>query len=397
MTFICKGAPFAIALAVFGAPSTKAAVTAEGTYTFDILSNVSGGLDTGVAYLDNIDATVEVDADALWGWKGTTFFLYGLYNNGEQFSENKVGDAQIASNIETGVSATRLYEAWVNQEFWNGRASARLGLYDLNSEFDVLESASLYTNSAFGIGTDFGLAGENGPSIFPSTSFGLRLEGALSDQLKLRVAILDGVPGDPAQPDRTTVRLGSDDGALVAMEVEASANKRKLLVGGWTFTRETETFDTPITEQDTARENNYGFYIRGEQALTGETLDYEDGLYGFFRLGTVNGDVNQFGAFASAGLTAYGPLAHRPSDSTGVAFAWAKNSDAFSDFADREGEDASHGELAIEATYSFHVNDLISVQPTMQYIVTPGGDRSIDDAFILGVRTSIGSSLEFFR
>lgn len=50
----------------------------------------------------------------------------------------------------------------------------RIGLYDLNSEFDALDDAGLFINSAFGVGTDIGLTGVNGPSIFPVTSLAVR-------------------------------------------------------------------------------------------------------------------------------------------------------------------------------------------------------------------------------
>lgn len=73
------------------------------------------------------------------------------------------------SNIETGVRATRLYEAWLETGLGE-RGSLRAGLYDLTSEFDVLETANLFIHSAHGIGSDIGLSGLNGPSIFPVTS-----------------------------------------------------------------------------------------------------------------------------------------------------------------------------------------------------------------------------------
>lgn len=174
-------------------------VSLDVVYTADIWRATSGGLRRGTRYLDNLDVAVEAHMDKLVGWDGATVFLYGLYNNGKSLNA-LMGDTQVASNIETGVKAVRLYEAWLEQRFGNDRASLKVGLYDLNSEFDVLESASLFMGSAHGIGTDISQTGENGPSIFPSTSLAARLALNIGERWTLRTALLDGVPGNPGRP-----------------------------------------------------------------------------------------------------------------------------------------------------------------------------------------------------
>ena len=204
------------------------------TYTADIWRAARGGVRAGTRYLDNLDIVAEADMERLVGWNGATVGVYGLYNNGASLGE-LLGDAQTASNIETGVRAFRLYEAWIDQKI-GSNASVRLGLYDLNSEFDALETSSLFMGSAHGIGTDISQSGENGPSIFPSTSLGLRLAMSPAAGWTVRAAILDGVPGDPAQPQRTAIKLGNGDGALLVGEVEAPLKGGKLLLGHWRYT-----------------------------------------------------------------------------------------------------------------------------------------------------------------
>jgi porin len=56
----------------------------------------------------------------------------------------------------------------------------KIGLYDLNSEFDVIEAAALFLNPSHGIGPDFAQSGRNGPSIFPVTSLAIRGEYRLA-------------------------------------------------------------------------------------------------------------------------------------------------------------------------------------------------------------------------
>src|SRR4029079_15821498 len=101
-------------------------------------------------------------------------FLYGLYNNSNSISE-KVGDLQGISNIETGVEALRLTEAWIDQTFAEGHGSVRGGLYRVDGEFDAGEVRALFLHPSHGTGAEFGQTGQNGPSIFPGSSFGAPL------------------------------------------------------------------------------------------------------------------------------------------------------------------------------------------------------------------------------
>jgi len=173
-------------------------------YTGDVWRNQRGGRQSGNAYLDNVDLTVALDAEKVWGWTGASFFGYALYNNGATFSASHVGDAQVVTNIET-VRAARLFELWYEQQFNAWALTSRVGLYDLNSEFYATPSSALFLHAGHGIGTDFSQSGETGPSIFPLTSLALRLQQNLTSTLSWRAAILDAVPGDPDHPARTVV------------------------------------------------------------------------------------------------------------------------------------------------------------------------------------------------
>lgn len=351
-------------------------------YTGEVLSNRSGGLSRDSTYVDNLDLTLVVDTDALFGWSGTEFFAYGLYNNGSPFSETIVGDLQVISNIETGVHAIRLYEAWFR--FRLGQRSEMLvGLYDLNSEFDVLDASQLFIGSAHGIGTDISQAGLNGPSIFPVTGLSLRFSTQLNDRWTARAAILDGVPGDPEDPKATSIRLSSDEGALVIGELERATASDKLLVGAWAYSAKFTADPLDLSQAQTeAKRGNSGFYVRGEKTL----YSNESALSVFGRLGYAHGDFNVFDYFASGGLTWRGMLRGRPDDQAGVAFAWAETSSNVLDLADELGADAEPREVIIEVTYRAPINDRIVVQPGVHYVINPGLDPSLDNALVVGLR-----------
>jgi porin len=47
-------------------------------------------------------------------------------------------------------------------------------------------------------------------------------------------------------------------------------------------------------------------------------------------------------------------------------------------------------ETAIEWSYEMPLAGWLTLQPNLQYIVNPGGDSSIDDAVVAGLRFAVG-------
>ncbi|NVJ97693.1 MAG: carbohydrate porin [Alphaproteobacteria bacterium] len=378
--------PFLIGLSFISPASAVMAeegIVLEAAYTGEVWHNASGGLRQNSAYLDNLDVTAEFDMDALAGWSGTKFFVYGLYNNNNVFSETIVGDAQTVSNIDA-TRAFRLYEAWMEKSFGDDRGSIKLGLYDLNSEFDAKENSGLFIGSSHGIGPDYSQSGENGPSIFPSTSLAARLQYQLSDGVAMRVAVLDAVPNDPDRPKRNVIRLNDEEGALLAAELDmASDSLGRLGVGTWYYTSETETL---LGGPDRHNKGLYAFWEKTLGSAGGREWN------AFLRAGFADSKINQFSQSFQAGATTSGLFAARPDDEFGFAVSRAVNSNAFEDAALLAGDNPSSHETVFELTYRMAINDWIAVQPDIQYTVNPGGVADVKDALSLGIRFEIGFS-----
>ena len=116
----------------------------EAVYIGDVLANLSGGLRRKTEYLDNVDLTFTFEPEELLGWKGATFFLYGLGNREGDPSADNIGDIQTVTNIEA-YNTWKFLEAWFQQDLLLGQLSLLLGLYDLNSEFDAMETAGFFS------------------------------------------------------------------------------------------------------------------------------------------------------------------------------------------------------------------------------------------------------------
>ena len=342
----------------------------EAVYTADYFENIDGGLKEGSAYMDNFDVVFDIDAEKLWGISGGSFHLHVLHNNSTTFSD-LVGDAQVVSNIDN-TSVIRLYEMWWEQN--TGSHSIKFGLYDLNSEFDSIEPAGLFMNSSHGIGADYAQSGENGPSIFPTTSLTFRYSYQFSDDFQIQAAILDGSSGDADDPRKNTIDLDSSD-LLIAIEANYTINNTRLGIGSWNYTNESEHLDALRAE------NNSGIYgIIQHQFLSADKDDKS--LTGWLRIGSADDDINQFDSYIGTGLVLSNFVQSRPDDSLGFAIAQARNGDKYRQL----NVGADNSETVFELTYSAPVNEYITVQPDIQYIKNPGTDPSLDDSLVVGIR-----------
>jgi porin len=366
-------------LLLLGSTSFASGFEFSAEYTADILGVVSGGLSAGTEYLDNLGVALEIDVAEAWSVGAGTILVHGLYNNRSRFSADRVGDLHVVSNIDAD-EAWRLFEAWY--ELADANWSVRAGLYDLNSEFDLHETGGIFLNSSHGIGAEFGQTGENGPSIFPVSSLALR--GAMTiGPLTARAAVLDGVPGNSADPASNRIELGSEQGALAVSEIDvAYANSARLWLGYWRYSAEFDRID-----DNGSGFGNEGWYIGTE---AGFRLGSRAAA-AFIRYGRADEHFNVLASYVGVGVVIAGPLDTRPADQLGIAVASARAGDPYRDHTAVMGERARRHETAWELTYRLRVNEYVVIQPDIQYVRNPSLSPGLDDAWVVGCRIQLGN------
>ncbi len=371
------------------ADANSSGVTFDAVYTGEPIRNLTGGIKTGGTYLDNLDLQLAADRGSIFGIPGLAGLLYVLHNNSSEFSGKYAGDAQGVSNIDAP-RATRLYEAWLDWASPADRFSIRAGLYDLNSEFDSIETGGLFLGSAHGIGSDFSQTGLNGPSIFPVTSLALRVRTALGAGGYGQFAILDGVPGDPNDPGSNEIDLSHDDGALAVAELGwAGDDWRKLAVGAFAYAADFAPLTNPDGPPD---DGNEGWYAIADRTVWRRE---STALSAFVRVGQAEERFNPFKTYAGFGASLTGFSGARPDDELGLAVAMARTGSDFkaSREVDEIGTD-SH-ETAIELTYRAPVSSWLTLQPDIQYIINPGADPAHDNALAIALRFELSYSRSF--
>lgn len=367
--FNASFARLAVAALIMLAALPVNAAEVSALWVGDFLGVVSGGLQQGARHMGLADLSFDTELPMA----GRTATLHAtvehIYNGG--FSAEYAGDMQTLSNIDAD-PGTRLLEAWVDFAA-NERWGVRFGQYNLNSEFDSTPVATLFMSSAQGIGTDIAQSGAAGPSIFPQTALGLRVQRNLPRSSYLRAAVLD--------MSSNAVHHSSDlpfaDGPLLIAEYGHTPEEGlRWKVGAWAYGDQLETI------ADAGRkEREYGVYAQ---------VDHDfNRVATYLRAGAANPDVERTALFLAGGIVAPEGLSTRLNDTAGISFAYARNGAPFKRSLRAAGEDVRAGELAIELAWRVQVTDQISVQPDLQYIIDPDSRSQVQDALVVGLRVAV--------
>ena len=198
-------------------------------YAAEYFANVSGGVKRGGTYAGLLETGLDIDSEKLFGIKGNEFHVSALYPHGGSISEYS-GDLSAVSNIDA-YDTVRLFEIWVQQRFWRDRVSLRLGQLAADEEFAVAEHGAVFINSVLGWPPFYSM---NTPApAYPVTALGARIDFQVAPEFLVRAAVFDGDPGEePVNNHGTRVRLGSDEGALMAVEATYSPNVAEGGLGG---------------------------------------------------------------------------------------------------------------------------------------------------------------------
>lgn len=364
-------------------------------YTADALWNVRGGLEEGSACVDHLELAVAFDAGRMLGVADVAGYASLIRTNNPTFSDRYVGDAMIVSNIDTD-HTLQVLEAWIDWSFGARRAgSLRAGLYDLNTEFDSTQSRGLFLNSAYGIGQELAQTGRNGPSIYPVTALAARVAWAPSESSQFKLAVLDGVPGDPDDADRSRWHVSQSEGALWVGEVTVSSGPiAQFSFGHWRYSSTFESLRIKDRGSRVAlRRDNRGSYVTAELAQRSSGGRDKLRWSGFLRAGEANDRVNVFEHHVAAGVVVAWPGPGIAGSELGLAVSEASVGADYRKLQRRAGSPADHYERNVELTWRIPLGPHVVLQPDVQYIVNPGADRRIPDAWVAGLRVELAVTL----
>jgi porin len=151
-------------------------------------------------------------------------------------------------------------------------------------------------------------------------------------------------------------------------------------LGGWGQTGKLTAGSGKQTVQQNGTE---GFYTFGSQRiwLRHPAVD-NSGVSGFFQFGINDSSTMLANKYLGLGLTSFGLVPYRSTDSIGVGSAWS--------WLNRlPGSGLRSNELILQAYYQAHIVGGIFVQPTLSYIPNPGQRTTLHGATALTLQSTI--------
>ncbi len=262
--------------------------------------------------------------------------------------------------------------------------SVRAGFLDLNEEFDTSDTGGFFISPPFGIGTDLAQTGANGPAVFPVTALGLRFGGQWGDATQWRLAAFEGSPGRTDRHDFAMVRLSRDEGALLIGEADYTPpSLHKLAFGLWSYTGRFERVNAVASGDARSGHGNRGAYAMIDAPLGGLGGARIDGV---LRAGLASARFNAVRTYVGAALVASNLVPGRPDDGIGIAVAHARTGSQFREQLRFDGGEPTRGETIVELTWRAPLAPWFAVVPGVQWVDSPGADRSLRNALVAGFR-----------
>src|SRR5882757_52308 len=407
-------------------PYERLGIKFAATYIGEVLGNASGGLEQGATFEGRLNLAVDLDFDKLAGWKGLTAHANIFVIHGDGLSRTNLRNFFVVSGIEA-LPTVRLYEAYVEQKFFDDKWSIRAGQLAADSEFIASKYTDVFTNSSLGwpaiTSIDLPAAG---PSP-PLAAVGARLSAKLNDNFTLLGAIFDGDSagpgaGDPQQRNRYGLNFRVNDPPLVLGEMQFGWKSiapnadpaGALKIGGWhhfgTFSDQRFTPDGRSIADPAGSglgrmlHADDGIYSVVEQRIYAVPKSKDRGVGVFMRTSASPSDRNLIDFYTDAGIDFIGLSDQRQNDKFGVAVGYAhvsRRAQALDrDYAFFMGQSdwpIRSSEALFTASYLYEVKAGWNLLPNYQHIFRPGGGATdptgpnpgirLKDASVFGVRS----------
>ena len=396
----------------------------HGSYIGDPYANLAGGLRRGATYSGRLDAELDIDAGKLLGIPGGALHANVYQIHGVDLSQNFIGNF-LSTNDIAALPTTRLYELWYEQKFGD-QLAVRAGQIGIDVEFLTSNYAASFIDASFGWP---GLLDKDLPSggpAYPLASPAVRVKFDPSRDLSFLAAVFDGDPagpgpGDPQARDRYGLNFRLSDPPLIIAEAQYRYNQGVGAAGlPGTFKLGAFAHLGQFDDQRFGADGlplavAYGgplqhspdggvYAIIDQQIYHAPGADPEKGIGVFARAIDAPSDRNLVDLYFDAGVSALGLVPGRPNDLVGVAGAfarispWAAAADADASLSSGVNGPVRSFEAVLEVTYQAQIIPGVSLQPTFQYFVNPGGNvgnpyaaalTPIRNASVFGVTTII--------
>ncbi|MBT0667348.1 carbohydrate porin [Novosphingobium profundi] len=376
-------------------------------YTSELATNVSGGTKKAVTETGQVTVGAAIDAEKAFGLKGGSFQASVTWRRGRNLVQSAGLDTLLQTQEVYGRGQTfRLTEFSYSQDLGGG-LDIKLGRLPVGNDFSSFSCD--FMNGSF-CGAPIGNIGGDFWYNWPVSQWAARLRARHGSSY----AMIGAYEVNPRNLENTFT-IGHFKGATGVLIPFEAGRKVRLgatglpglyRAGGWYSTADADDVllarsrqpATLANEPMLQRSGRYGGFVMLQQQLTGHYEELANGetrttkgLSAFVTFTQADRNTARVDNQITSGIRYLGFAATRPHDFIQLGAARTHlNARAALHEELTAGSPISQGaEYEIEADYGLQLTPWMNVQPNVQYVFNPGGDKRGHDVVALGVKTAI--------
>lgn len=381
-------------------------------YLMESATNLAGGYQssTTARYTDQWMFSTHLDLEKLLGWQDTDFQATVTDRNGQNLSEQVANPkAPMLSSVQEvyGRGQTwRLTQFRLRSGFFNDHVNLKLGRATVGEDFGTIESH--FQNLALGPGIP-GKSRSDRWMNWPVSQWMGRLQLNITPDVYVKVGFYNQNDDNDNRGSGFHFSVNHSDGNLVPVEIGwqpklgTDALQGNYRLGAYYSSAQGGVYHSWQHGQYGDTAHGYGAYAIVQQQLFALQHDNHRSLS--LTLSQVMHDkrTSKLDYTQTVALSWKGLFATRPQDEIGLGMARLHVNSAYSRMLERENEengaqsvnDATYlpvirgSEYDYELYYSWSASPWLTLRPNLQYVVAPGADSSVKDAFVGGITASL--------
>ena len=379
-------------------------------YVGEVGANLHGGYndDKTARYSDQFGLGVALDLQKLWGWDNTQAKIQLTNRNGQNISNDRVGDPRagtLSSSQEVYGRGhmVRLTQLWIQHQFLDGKLDVKAGYFGEGEDFNTFPCE--FQNLAF-CGSQVRNWATNLWYNWPVSQAALRVKYNITPELYAQIGAYNQNPSQLEHGNGFKLSGSGTKGTVLPVELVWSPKVNDLpgeyRVGYYKSTAPADDVKVNITNdgQDyRVRDSKHGYWFVVQQQLTSHNGDASRGLHIAANATFHDKQTNIVDNYQSLMFVYKGPFDARPKDDIGIGAARIHVNDdvkksaelinasiGATDYSDPLYTPLRNTEYNYELNYGFHVTNWLTVRPNLQYITHPGGVDQVDNALVAGLK-----------
>ena len=378
-------------------------------YVGEMGYNAKGGYnnDKTGRYSDQFGLGVALDLQKLWGWDNTQAKIQLTNRNGQNISNDRIGDPRagtLSSSQEVYGRGhmVRLTQFWIQHQMFDNKLDVKLGYFGEGEDFNTFPCD--FQNLSF-CGSQVGNY-VNTWYNWPVSQAAIRVKYHITPELYAQIGAYNQNPSQLEHGNGFKLSGSGTKGTVLPVELVWSPKLNNLpgeyRVGYYKSTAPANDVRVDITStgQDyRVRDSKHGYWFVVQQQLTSHNGDASRGLNIAANATFHDKATNIVDNYQSLMFVYKGPFDARPKDDIGIGAARIHVKDdvkksaeqinaslGVTDYNDPLYSPLRSTEYNYEINYGFHVTNWLTVRPNLQYITHPGGVDQVDNALVAGLK-----------